>query len=473
MLVQSVITRVVRVAAGVFAPGHLGELTQIVPFEMVDAVLADTAAVETARLPQRRVRLLPARVVVYFLLAMGLFPQVGYRGVFDKLTAGLAGLGLTTPSAGALRQARRRVGTAPLKALFELLAGPLAWPRTPGVCWRGLRPVAIDGTTVAIPDSKANQAWTDKHRTASHATAGYPIVRLVTVVECGTRALLAAVFGTPADGELAYASQLTAETTTRLQKGMVLLADRNFDAGTFLAQVAATGADLVIRLKANRRPPLIRRYRDGSIGSIIAGVEVRIIEALITIIDKDGARRTEHYRLVTTLLDPDRYPADELIELYHQRWEIESAYLALKHTILDGHVLRSQTPNGVEQELWALLATYQTLRTAMTQATDSQPSTDPDRASFTTALETARNHIINAHTVIADTTIDLIGHIGRQVLANLLPARRARTCPRTVKRPLSTYAYNKSNQPPTCIKVTIKITLNNAATSPLTRPTTP
>lgn len=469
MLTQSVITRVIRVAAGVFAPGHLGELTQIVPFEMIDAVLADTTT--PVPVTRRRVRLLPSRVVVYFLLAMGMFPEVGYRGVFEKLTAGLDRLGLTTPTAAALRQARRRVGVAPLKALFELLAGPLAWPRRPGVCWRGLRPVAIDGTGIAIPDSKPNQAWTSKPRTQPQA--GYPLLRLVTLVECGTRAMLAAVFGTPAHGELVYASRLTDRATTALRTGMVLLADRNFDAGTFLAQVAATGADLLIRLKANRRPPLTRRYRDGSIGSVIAGIEVRIIEALITVIGTDGSRRTEHYRLVTTLLDEHRYPATELIELYHQRWEIETAFLALKHTLLDGHILRSHTPSGVEQELWALLATYQILRTAMTDATDTTPDIDPDRAGFSTTLEAARDQLITAHAVITDTAINLPGTIGRRILANLLPARRARICPRTVKRPLSKYAYNKPHQPPTSMKITINITLNNAATSPLTRPPTP
>jgi Transposase DDE domain len=253
---------------------------------------------------------------------------------------------------------------------------------------------------------------------------------------------------------------------------MVLLADRNFDAGTFLTEVAATGADLLIRLKANRRPPLVRRYRDGSIGSVIAGVPVRVIEALITVISAEGSRRTEHYRLVTTLLDEHRYPATELIQLYHQRWEIESAYLALKHTILDGHVLRSHTPDGVQQELWALLTTYQILRIAMTDATDTLPGTDPDRAGFTTAREAARDQLTNAHN-ITTTTTDLVGQIGRRILANLLPARRARICPRTVKRPLSKYAYNKTKQPPTCTKITINITLTNTATSPLTRPPTP
>jgi hypothetical protein len=460
---QSVITRVTRVAAGVFAPGHLGELTQIVPFDMVDAVLA-----ESVPATQRRIRLLPARVTVYFLLAMGLFPERGYRGVFSALTAGLGELTLRTPTTSALRQARSRIGPRPLAALFTLLAGPIAWPRTTGVCWRGLRLVAVDGTGIAVPDSEPNRAWTDK-ATASHPAAGYPLLRLVTLVECGTRALIGAVFGTPAEGELAYAAQLL----HRLRPGMMLLGDRNFDAATFITDIAATGADLLIRLKANRRPPLTGRHRDGSITSLIGGTEVRIIEALITVTGADGSRRREHYRLVTTLLDPERYPAADLIELYHQRWDIETAYLALKHTILQGRVLRSRTPAGVEQELWALLATYQILRIAMTDATDSRPGVDPDRAGFSVALHAARDQVTTARSVIAGTRIDLVGTIGAQVLAGLLPTRRARICPRTAKRPLSKYAYTKPGQPRACLKITIDVTITNAATSPLTRPTPP
>lgn len=449
---------------GVFAPGHLGELTQVVPFEMVDAVLAEAPAAT-----QRRVRLLPARVTVYFLLAMGLFPERGYRGVFASLTAGLGALRPATPTASALRQARSRLGPGPLAALFTLLAGPVARPRTPSACWRGLRLVAIDGTQVAIPDSEPHRAWTQMSRTASHPSAGYPLLRLVTLVECGTRALIAAVFGSPADGELAYAATLL----NRLRPGMVLLADRNFDAATFLAGTASTGADLLIRLKGNRRPPLLGRHTDGSIRSIIGGVEVRVIEALVTVTTADGSHRSEHYRLVTTLLDPQRYPATDLIELYHQRWEIETAYLALKHTLTRGRVLRSQTPTGAQQELWALLATYQILRIAMTDATNSRPGLTPDRAGFSVALHAARDQVITAQSIIAGTHIDLIGTIGTHILASLLPARRARTCPRTVKRPLSKYAYNKPHQPPTCHTITIEITITNAATSPLTRTTPP
>ena len=142
------ITRAVTVAAGVFAPGHLGELTQYLPFELVDDVLEQTRTV------QRRLRELPSRVGVYFVLALGMYPRLGYARVWAKLTAGLAGLDVRWPSEKALRDLRRRLGPAPLKALFEVVAGPLAQPGTPGVRFGGLRTVAFDGcNSLKVPDT--------------------------------------------------------------------------------------------------------------------------------------------------------------------------------------------------------------------------------------------------------------------------------------------------------------------------------
>ena len=122
----------VTVAAGVFAPGHLGELTRYLPFELVDDVLEMTGAV------QRRMRALPSRVGMYFVLAMTLFPGIGYLRVWDKMTAALEDLELPRPSEKALRDLRRRLGPAPAKALFETIAVPLAPPGTPGVFYRGM-----------------------------------------------------------------------------------------------------------------------------------------------------------------------------------------------------------------------------------------------------------------------------------------------------------------------------------------------
>src|SRR5215468_9909283 len=142
------ITKTVTVAAGVFAPGHLGELTWQVPFELADAVLDDTRA------QQRRVRALPSRVGLYFVLALGLFPRLGYQRVWAKLTAALQGQGLPSPSDKALADLRRRVGPAPCKALFEVLAGPVAQPSTPGVTFGRYRTVSFDGcTSIKVPDT--------------------------------------------------------------------------------------------------------------------------------------------------------------------------------------------------------------------------------------------------------------------------------------------------------------------------------
>jgi len=219
---------------------------------------------------------------------------------------------------------------------------------------------------------------------------------------------------------------------------MILLGDRNFAAKDLLAQIAATGADLLVRIKNNRRMPVLARYRDGSYLSMLGPLRVRMIEAEITITTTTG-RHTGIYRLATTVLDPDRYPAADLTRLYHQRWEIETAYLELKSSILGGRVLRARTPTGIDQEIHALLVAYQLLRTAMADATTTCPGTDPDRASFTIAWHTARDQVIQAANITAETTIDLAGTIGRHVLANLLPARRLRISPRIVKRAISKY----------------------------------
>lgn len=174
------ISHEVTVAGGVFAPGHLGELTQYLPFGLVDDVLAETRTV------LRRLRDLPSRAGVYFVLALGMFPQLGYLRVWGKLTAGLAGLNLPRPSEKALSDLRRRIGPAPLKALFEIVAGPLGQPHPPGVRFGVPRTVAFDGcNSLHIPDTDRNRSWIGKIRYRI-GLAGFP-------------ALLGAALGSAAD----------------------------------------------------------------------------------------------------------------------------------------------------------------------------------------------------------------------------------------------------------------------------------
>ena len=435
-------SRVVTVAAGVFAPGHLGELTQFVPFELVDDVLVQTGAV------QRRLRDLPSRVGVYFLLALGLFPGLGYARVWAKLTAGLAGLeGLevAAPSEKALRDLRRRLGPAPLKALFEVLAGPLGWPYAPGVRFGGLRTVAFDGcSSLHAPATARNHAWLGRIR-HPNGYAGYPALRLLALAETGTRALLGAVIGTAADGdEPALARRLL----HLLGPGLLVLADRAYDQAAFLAAVAGTGAQFLVRVKASRCLDVVQVLPDGSWLSRIGALDVRVIDAGITVTGADGSRCGDRYRLVTTLTSDRRYPAAALVRLYHERWEIESAYYALRHTLLTGRVLRSGDRPGLEQETWALLALYQLLRMAMTDATG--PGTDPDRASFTTALQTATDQLTSAQHITGGPSA-----LTPAILATLLPPRRPRYSARTIKRTRSRYPARGHDGPRPHLPATI------------------
>jgi Insertion element 4 transposase N-terminal/Transposase DDE domain len=435
------VARLITVAAGVFAPGHLGELTRYVPFELVDDVLAQTGAV------QRRLRQLPSRVGVYFLLALGLFPKLGYARVWDKLVAGLDGLPVPRPSEKALRELRRRLGPAPLKALFEVLAGPLAQPRTPGTCFAGMRTVAFDGlNSLKVPDTDRNRSWMGRIRYRM-GFAGYPTLRLMCLAETGTRGLLGATIGAAGDRDEAT---LARRLLPLLRPGMLVLLDRGFDAASFLTAVHRTGAMLLARVRSQRIPPVLTHLPDGSYLSDLDGLAVRVIEADLTMRGADGTAVGDRYRLITTLLDHRRYPADALIRLYHERWEIESAFLALRHTMLDGHVLRSGDRAGLEQEVWALLTLYQLLRMAMVDAVETRPGTDPDRASFTTALETARDQLTTAAGIYPDdaaTPADLPGVIGRAVLASLLPARRPRYSARKVKCATSRYLNRDDGRP--------------------------
>jgi Transposase DDE domain len=237
---------------------------------------------------------------------------------------------------------------------------------------------------------------------------------------------------------------------------MIVLLDRNFDNGQLLKQIAATKAELLVRLKRNRKLPVLARYPDGSYLSTIGTTRVRVVAAEITLATSAG-RATGVYRLATTLLDHHRYPAFGLVTLYHQRWEIETTYLELKSSILGGRVLRARTPTGIDQEVYALLVTYQILRLAMADATATQPDVDPDRASFTIALQTARDQLIKAAGVLAATAIDLVGTIGRHVLDNLLPDRRLRVAPRIVKRAISKYNARGPNINRTSYKATLSI----------------
>jgi hypothetical protein len=428
-----------------------------VDFALVDAVLDETGARE------RRLRLLPARVVVYFVLALALFEHCSYRPVWGKLTAALSTLAPICPAASSLARARRRVGAAPLRRLFEVLAGPVADRGQAGSFYRGLRTVALDGTHLHVPDDE-QVTWRFPKRSGEQLEFGYPLLRLLAVVECGTRAVLAAAFGPENEGELSYAHRLLG----CLNASMLLLADAGFDAVEFLRDVAASEAQFLVRSCARRRPTIQSRLPDGSYLARLSGayragqgyrpLPVRVIEAWITVTLADGTTRREPWRLVTSLLDHERYPARELAEIYHRRWQVETTYFSIKATMLDGRVLRSRSVPGLDQEVYALLTTYQALIRTAADAVTTQPVLTMERISFTVLLQAAANQVTTATGIHTAEPNPLLGPIGRTVLDNLLPAtRRQRVKARSRKNPTSKYGPNAGKHPQTAQTYTLSV----------------
>lgn len=214
---------------------------------------------------------------------------------------------------------------------------------------------------------------------------------------------------------------------------MLLLADAAFDGNEFLHAVHQSGARFLVRSGARRVPTSAEHLGDGSyIARIGYGVlrvllPVRVIEATLTVTLADGTVRTEQWRLVTNLLDPVKYPATELVDLYHRRWQAETAYFSIKATMLDGRVLRSRSIDGLDQEVYALLTTYQALIRARDDALTGRPDIPMERISFTILLAAAADTVTASHGIFPSTLVDLVGTIGRATLGDLLPAHRRAT----------------------------------------------
>ena len=382
----------------------IGVLTATFPPGLVDRVVDATGRRE------RRQRLLPARVVVYFTLAMCVFSQVGYEEVARLLTHGLAWArrwrgAWQVPTTGSLTRARARLGPEPLAALFGQTARPLATPATPGAWYRGWRLVVVDGTTLDVADTPANQAAFGRPATHRGEQTAFPQVRVVGVAECGTHALLDATMGPLAQGETTLAAGLLGAGGA-LGAGMLLLADRLFAGAELWRQAAATGAQLRWRTRSNAVLPVLEAFADGSYLSQITaatdrrgGVAPTVVRVVEYRLDDPGRPKAKGqvYRLLTTILDPRKAPAAELAALDHQRWEVEGLLDELKTQQRGAKVvLRSKTPAMVAQEVWAMLLVHRAIRTLMHQAAvdggDGQ-ALDPDRLSFARSLRVVRRQV--------------------------------------------------------------------------------
>ncbi|MGR8010964.1 IS4 family transposase [Streptomyces hypolithicus] len=373
----------------------IGLLTRSFPPELVDRIVE-----ESGRSGQRQ-RLLPPRVVVYFVLAMCLFSGQGYEEVARMLTEGLAWArrwsgSWQVPTTAAISRARVKLGPEPLKALFEQSAGPVATRATPGAWYGSWRLMAVDGTTFDVPDSAENDARFGRPKTHRGERSAFPQVRVVALAECGTHAITHAALGPFTTAE----SVLAAELFEALGVGDLLMADRGFAGLVQWRAASAGGADLLWRIKSNAVLPVRQELPDGSYLSDIAAAGdrkradatiVRVIE--YTLDDPGRPQRDAPYRLITTILDHEAAPATELAALYNERWEIETTLDELKtHQRGPAQVLRSRSPDGVEQEVWGHLLVHHAIRQLMHTAAEGI-DTDTDRLSFTRTLRLARRQV--------------------------------------------------------------------------------
>lgn len=367
----------------------IGLLTSTFPPDLVDRVVAETGRT------QQRSRLLPARVVVYYVLAMCLFFGQGYEEVARLLTEGLGWArswqgSWQVPTTAAITRARARLGPEPVKALFASVCRPVATEQTVGGFYRRWRLVAVDGTTFDLPDTVSNVDFFGRPG-SSRGSSAYPQARVTAMAECGTHTIFAATTGPLSTVETVLAQRLFSALTP----GMLLLADRGFLSFDLWQQAAATGADLLWRVKSAAVLPVIEQLDDGSYLSHIFAARDRRHTDPITVraLEYTMPGQNTVYRLITTLLNPADAPALDLAALYTQRWEIETSFDELKtHQGQPGMVLRSQTPTGVEQEIYGFLLVHYAIRHLMHQAATSA-DLDPDQVSFTRTLRLVRRQV--------------------------------------------------------------------------------
>lgn len=417
----------------------LGVLGPFVSSGLVDEVLV------VAGRDEQRFRALPSRLGVYVVLALTLLRAKSSTAVLRAMVpveglVGLAGAGWRVPSSTGLTKLRDRLGVVPFQLLFGALAQTTSMV---GRGWShafGLQVMAWDGTEISVADTSENRERFPPHRRTDGGPAGAPKIRLLVLLACGGRRLLGAVTGSLGEGESTLAHHLV----SRLQAGMLLLADRNFLGYRLWIACRGRGVHLLWRAKqATPRLPVQQTMWDGSWHSTlydpddarawrrqvrknrerghrpprprpIKGITVRVVEALITV-TVNGVTRTEKYRLVTSLLDPDLAPADQIVALYARRWVAETGIREIKTTLLTGRALRGRTPIRAQQELWATLVVYQAIRLLINLAALPQ-NLDPSRISFTAARDTAEHAITTTPTDASRHLAWLTDDLRRQLI---------------------------------------------------------
>jgi hypothetical protein len=407
--------------AGVAAGGRwtdqvsLGVLASSVPRDVIDDAVA-----AAGRQAKRSDGKLPPHVMVYFAMAMALFADDDYEEVAARLAGTLGAWGCWDakwgpPTSGGITRARERLGFEPLRDIFAQVAVPVADQLTRGAFLGPWRLMSIDGFEWDAPDTEENAAAFGYAGSGKDRSA-FPKVRVVTVGECGSHAMVDAGIGGIA-GQGSGEQSLARSLYPRLEEDWLLIADRNFYNWADWCVAADTGAALLWRVKSDLTLPVLELLPDGSYRSVLVSPKItgkareRLIEAAragedpdpgqarhVRVIeyevpDRDGGGNGELIALVTTITDPRQAPAAVLAQAYHERWEHETGNDQLKtHLRGPGRVLRSRSPDMVRQEIYGYLLTHHAI-SALTCQAATEADIDPDRVRFTRAVRIVRRAI--------------------------------------------------------------------------------
>jgi hypothetical protein len=374
---------------------NLITFNEIFSIDNIDEILSNTGRTN------KRNRRLPASLIVYYVIAMALFMQQNSKEVLRCLLNGLRNAygheHIKIPCKAAISKARSRLSYEPLKVLYETYVTPIAQPSSKGAWYKQWRIVCLDGSTLEIPDEKTNKEVFSTPSTFNNYYP-FPQIRFVSLVEAGTHVLFGAQMSGYKTGEIALAQQVI----NKLNQTMLCIADRGIFSYSLWKQACDLGAALLWRARRDIILPIEKVLSDGSYLSTFStyrmkrkneSKRVRVIEYLITGIEN---KEPSLYRLVTTILDPHLAPADELAQLYQERWEIENAFDELKtHLRGKGVCLRSKTPNLIKQEFYGLMLAHFTVRRLIHKAA-LYIDEDPDQLSFTHSLQVIRRNLLQA-----------------------------------------------------------------------------
>jgi hypothetical protein len=418
----------------------LPQLETILPPHMLQEVLTECEAWE------QREKKLNMQAMTYLIIALALYPQCSIREVWRRLCEGLSSSTSQpdeVPTAGALCQRRKQLGVTALRTLFTRCVRPVALPQTRSAFRFGLRLVAVDGLLENIADTDANRTVYPYHCLDEFSRSPFPQIRCLALMECGTHVIFDVETSTVQLGEISSVLTLIHRSLT---PEMLLLCDAGICCSQVLIQARRRGAHVLGRLDSvTWKKPWVRLHDGSYLVKVYYdskhqcrhALTVRVIEYQVK--DPRTGQLSEPIRLVTTLLDPNQYPLEALIRVYHERWEIEQAFDEVKtHLCLSARTLRSQTPQGVEQEFYGLLLAYFAVRSLMYLAA-LQADWDPDEVSFVQTINVLQRSQWRLMQASCCQRPALREALLQEVRQERVPPRRLRWSARVVKRTRSRY----------------------------------